>query len=55
LRRQGRTHSSVQKDEDLVFLNELIETRGVTSVVDRTYQHPTAIPLHFIAVNELDR
>ena len=55
MRRQGRTHSSIPKDEDLVFLNELIETGEVTPVVDRTYQHPTAFPLRFIAVNELDR
>jgi hypothetical protein len=55
LRRQGRTHSSIPKDEDLVFLNKLIETGEVTPVIDRTYQNPTAIPLCFIAANELDR
>ena len=43
------------KDEDLVFLSELIETWEVTPVVDRTYHYPNAIPLRFIAVNELDR
>ena len=55
MHQQGCLHISIPKDEDLVFLNELIETGGVTPVIDRTYQHPTAIPLRFIAAKELDR
>ena len=55
MHRQGHTHSLIPKDEDLIFLNEIIETGEVTPVDDRTYQHLTAIPVRFIAVNELDR
>jgi len=55
VRQQGRPYISIPKDEDLVFLNELIETGKVTPVIDRTYQHPTAIPLRFIGANELGR
>jgi len=53
VRQQGRPQIAIPKDEDLVFLNELIETGKVAPVIDRTYQHPTAIRLRFIAAGEL--
>lgn len=55
MRQQERPHIAIPKDEDLVFLNELIETGKVAPVIDRTYQHPTAIPLRFITAGELGR
>lgn len=37
LRRQGRPYVSIPKNEDLLFLKELIESGNVTPVIDRTY------------------